>query len=331
MTLRRNRTETPETGSPHPPPEPRSGGQGRASRRRPRILTAILGVLLLLAAVYALLALLARPAPEHPFFAQFQRRPLVMAHQGGDGLWPSNTMYAFEHAVALGVDVLEMDVHSTADDVLVVIHDDTVDRTTDGSGAVHDLTLAEVQALDAGYRWTPDEGQTWPYRGQGIRIPALEEVFAAFPGMPMNIEIKQAQPSIAAPLCRLIRDHDMTERVLVVSFHEQATQEFRDVCPEVVTGTTQNEVIALFALSRPFLEAVYSPAAGAMQVPEYRSGLHVLAPRLVDAAHRRGVEVHAWTINEEEDMQRLIDLGVDGIITDYPGRLLRVLGRPSSQ
>jgi glycerophosphoryl diester phosphodiesterase len=250
-----------------------------------------------------------------------------MAHQGGDGLWPSNTMYAFEHAATLGVDVLEMDVHSTADDVLVVIHDSTVDRTTDGSGAVHGLTLAELQSLDAGYRWTPDEGKTWPYRGQGISIPALEEVFAAFPGMPMNIEIKQAEPSIAAPLCRLIRESDMADRVLVVSFHKESTKEFRDVCPEVVTGTTQNEVITLFALSRLFLEGAYSPAAGAMQVPEYRSGLHVLAPRLVDAAHRRGLEVHAWTINEEEDMRRLIDLGVDGIITDYPDRLLEVLGR----
>ena len=167
----------------------------------------------------------------------------------------------------------------------------------------------------------------WPYRGQGIRVPALEELFAAFPGMPMNIEIKQAEPSIAAPLCRLIRESDMADRVLVVSFHKESTKEFRDVCPEVVTGTTQNEVITLFALSRLFLEGAYSPAAGAMQVPEYRSGLHVLAPRLVDAAHRRGLEVHAWTINEEEDMRRLIDLGVDGIITDYPDRLLEVLGR----
>ncbi|MFN2225086.1 MAG: glycerophosphodiester phosphodiesterase [Anaerolineae bacterium] len=294
---------------------------------RSRLLRVVVIVVVLLVGAYSVAALLARPAAEHPFFAQFEQRPLVMAHQGGDGLWPSNTMYAFERAVALGVDVLEMDVHSTADDVLVVIHDGTVDRTTDGSGAVHDLTLAELQSLDAGYRWTPDEGQTWPYRGQGIRIPALEEVFTAFPGMPMNIEIKQAEPTIAALLCRLIRDYDMADQVLVVSFHEEATKEFRDICPEVVTGTTQNEVIVLFALSRLFLEGAYGPAAGAMQVPEYRSGLHVLAPRLVDAAHRRGLEVHAWTINDEADMRRLIDLGVDGIITDYPDRLLEVLGR----
>ena len=294
---------------------------------RSRLLRIVLTIVALLAVAYAVLALTARPAAERPFFARFEHYPLVMAHQGGNGLWPDNTFYAFERAVALGVDVLEMDVHSTADGVLVVIHDSTVERTTDGSGAVHDFTLAELKALDAGYRWTPDGGQAYPYRGQGITVPALEELFIAFPEMAMNIEIKQAEPSIAADLCRLIREYDMSDQVLVSSFHEEATRAFRGACPEVATGTTQNEVIALFALSRPFLEGAYSPAAAAMQVPEYRSGLHVLAPRLVDAAHKRGLQVHAWTINDEEDMRRLIDLGVDGIITDYPDRLLQVLGR----
>ncbi|MGC9335211.1 MAG: glycerophosphodiester phosphodiesterase [Anaerolineae bacterium] len=287
----------------------------------------LLGLVVLGVIVYAVLALLARPAAQHPFFAQFDGYPLVMAHQGGNGLWPDNTFYAFEQAVALGVDVLEMDVHSTADGALVVIHDRTVDRTTDGSGAVHDLTLAELQALDAAYRWTPDDGGTFPYRGQGITVPTLEELFVAFPGMPMNIEIKQAEPSIAMPLCDLIREYGMADRVLVVSFHEEATKEFRQICPEVVTGTTQNEVITLFALSKPYLEGVYSPAAGAVQVPEYRSGLHVITARFLDAAHNRGLQVHAWTINDEADMRRLVDLGVEGIITDYPDRLLQVLGR----
>ncbi len=287
----------------------------------------LLGLVTLLVIAYAVLASVARRAAEHPFFAQFEEYPLVMAHQGGNGLWPDNTRYAFERAVDLGVDVLEMDIHSTADDVLVVIHDSTVDRTTDGSGAVHDLTLPELQALDAGYRWTPDSGQTWPYRGQGIIVPTLEELFVAFPDMPMNVEIKQAEPSIAVSLCRLIREQGMAEKVLVVSFHEEATQEFRKACPEVVTGATQNEVITIFALSKPFLERVYTPGAGAVQVPEYRSGLHVITPRFVDAAHNRGLQVHAWTINDEADMRRLTDLGVDGIITDYPDRLLQLLGR----
>jgi glycerophosphoryl diester phosphodiesterase len=294
---------------------------------RSKLLKVLLGLAALLIVAYVVLALLARPAAEHPFFAQFERYPLVMAHQGGDGLWPSNTLYAFERAVALGVDVLEMDVHSTADGVLVVIHDSTVDRTTDGTGAVHDLTLAEIKALDAGYDWTPDDGQTYPYRGQGVTVPALEELFGAFPTTPMNIEIKQAEPSIAAPLCQLIRDHSMADKVLIASFHQEAIEQFRRECPEVATSAGQNEVIVLFVLSKVLLEGVYGPDSEAVQVPEYRSGLHVITPRFVDAAHHRNLQVHAWTINETEDMQRMLDLGVDGIITDYPDRLIDLLGR----
>jgi glycerophosphoryl diester phosphodiesterase len=294
---------------------------------RSKWLRILLALVIVLVAVYAVLALLARPAAERPFFGQLQQRPLVMAHRGGRGLWPENTMYAFQHAVGLGVDVLEMDIHSTADGVLVVMHDDTVDRTTDGTGPIHSFTLDELKALDAGYNWSPDDGQTFPYRGQGITVPTVEEVFTAFPTMPMNIEIKQAEPSLAAPFCQLIRDYGMADRVLVASFLKDAMEEFRRECPKVATATGESEVVTLFVLSKAFLEAVYPPAAQAVQVPEYQGSLHVLTPRFVDAAHQRHLEVHAWTINEVEDMQRLIDLEVDGIITDYPDRLMKLLGR----
>ena len=294
---------------------------------RTKWLWVLLGVLAVLAAAYAITALLARPAAEYPFFAQFEQRPLVMAHRGGRALWPENTIYAFERAVELGVDVLEMDIHTTADGVPVVMHDDTVDRTTNGSGPIHSLTLEELKELDAGYDWSPDDGQTFPHRGQGITVPTLEEVFAAFPNVPLNIEIKQEEPSLVAPFCQLIREHDMVERVLVASFHEETIDEFRTTCPDVATSTSTSETVVLFVLSRLFLEATYGAPAEAAQVPEYRSGLHVLAPRFIDAAHNRGLEVHAWTINEGDDMQRMVSLGVDGIITDYPDRLLELLGR----
>ena len=227
----------------------------------------------------------------------------------------------------MGVDVLEMDMHSTADGVLVLMHDDTVDRTTDGAGPVNGLTLDELKALDAGYDWSLDDGVTFPYRGQSITVPTVEEVFAAYPTMPMNIEIKQAEPSITKPFCQLIREYGMADKVLVASFHQETMNEFRLECPEVATATGEREVIVLFVLSKIYLDATYSPASQAMQVPEYRSGLHVLTPRMVAAAHSRGLDVHAWTINDVEDMQRLIDLGVDGIITDYPDRLMDLLGR----
>jgi glycerophosphoryl diester phosphodiesterase len=287
----------------------------------------LLGVLAALAAVYAIAALCAQPAAEYPFFAQFEQRPLVMAHRGGRGLWPENTLYAFEHAVELGVDVLEMDIHTTADGVPVVMHDDTVDRTTNGSGPIHSFTLEELKGLDAGYDWSSDDGQTFPYRSQGITVPTLEEVFTTFPDIPLNIEIKQEEPSMVAPFCQLLREHDLGDHVLVASFHEGTIDEFRATCPEVATAAGTSEIVTLFALSRVFLEATYGAPANAAQVPEYRSGLHVLAPRFVDAAHNRNLEVHAWTINEEEDLRRMIALGVDGIITDYPDRLLALLGR----
>jgi glycerophosphoryl diester phosphodiesterase len=294
---------------------------------RTKWLWILLGVLAALAAVYAIFALLARPAAEHPFFAQLEQRPLVMAHRGGRGLWPENTLYAFERAAEMGVDVLEMDIHTTADGALVVMHDDTVDRTTNGSGPILSFTLDELKGLDAGYTWSPDDGQTFPFRGQGITVPTVEEVFAAFPGVPLNIEIKQEEPSMVASFCQLIRDHDLADQVLVASFHEETMAEFRQECPEVATSIGTMETVSLFILSKIFLEATYGAPAEAAQVPEYRSGLHVLAPRFIDAAHNRNLEVHAWTINEEDDLQRMIALGVDGIITDYPDRLLTLLDR----
>lgn len=294
---------------------------------RSKWLTIVLSIMAVLAAAYAIAALVARPAAGRPFFAQSEQRPLVMAHQGGKGLRPENTLYAFERAVELGVDVLEMDIHTTADGVPVVMHDDTVDDTTNGSGPLLSFTLEELKELDAGYHWSPDGGQTFPYRDQGIRVPTLEEVFAAFPGMPMNIEIKQAEPSMVAPLCQLIREHDMADKVLIASFHDEAIAEFREACPEVATSTGRSETTVLFVLSKLFLETTYGPPADAAQVPEYEGSLHVLTPRFVAAAHNRGLEVHAWTINDEGDMQRMIALGVDGIITDYPDRLLALLER----
>jgi glycerophosphoryl diester phosphodiesterase len=187
------------------------------------------------------MVMLAQPADDCPACLRDLPRPLVMAHQGGEELWPSNTMYAFERAVALGVVVLEMDLHVTADGALVLIHDETVDRTTDGTGVVEQMTLAEVKALDAGHYWTADGGQTFPFRGQGITIATLEELFQTFPDMPMNIEIKLVENTpIVEPFCQLIRQYGKQDQILVASFHEDAMAEFRAVCPEVATSTSQN-------------------------------------------------------------------------------------------
>jgi len=292
-----------------------------------RIWRILFAVVIVLIVLVGLLLVLAEPAQPHAFFAEGPPRPWVIAHQGGDGLWPGDTLFAFENAADLGVDILEMDMHSTADGVLVMMHDATVDRTTDGSGPINGMTLAQLKELDAGYDWTSDDGQSYPFRGQGITVPTLDEVFSAFPDMRFNIEIKQAEPSITRPFCQKIREYGVTDQVLVASFSQPVMDEFRQVCPQVATSAGETEVIQLFALSKVFLEGVLSPGYQAVQVPEERSGLRVLAPRFVGAASNRDLEVHAWTINETDDMRRLLELGLDGIITDRPDRLLELLGR----
>ena len=271
--------------------------------------------------------LFARPSADHPYFAQDKNRPLLMAHRGGAGLWPENTLYGFKRAVDLGADVLETEVRRTGDGVLVLIHDSTVDRTTNGTGPINALTLAEAKTLDAGFNWSSDGGRTFPFRGRGIKVPALEEVFTAFPNMRVNIDIKQVEPSLVAQLCTMIQSFDMADRVMVASFNSRVIKEFRRECSQVATSLSAREVKLFYVMNFVFLGGAYRTAAHALQVPEYQGKLRVLTQRFIDAAHNLNLKVHAWTINETGDMRRLLNLGVDGIITDYPDRLITLLGR----
>ena len=252
---------------------------------------------------------------------------MVIAHQGGEWLRPSNTLVAFDHAVELGVDVLEMDIHQTQDGAIVLMHDATVDRTTDGSGAIKEMSLDEIRALDAGYYWTDDDGATYPYRGQGIQVPTLEEIFQSYPDMRMNIEIKQETPSMVRPFCNLIHDYNMQDKILVATFHQATMNEFRDVCPDVITSMVEPEIQLFFGLNVAYLGALFQAPGAAFQVPLTSSlpiigEVDVVTERFVRVAHSHNIQVHAWTINETAEMERLIELGVDGIITDRPDRLL---------
>ena len=265
-------------------------------------------------------------ADLHPYYQGIER-PLVIAHQGGDGLWPGNTMYAFEHADELGVDVLEMDLHVTKDDQLVLIHDETVDRTTDGTGDVGSMTLAELKQLDAAYDWSLDEGQTFPFRSQGITIPTLEEVFQTFPDKHMTIEIKMTNALMAKPFCELIRQYNMQDKVLVASFYDKRMREFRKENSEVATSSARGETTQFVLLTKGFLGRLYSPKFFALQVPEESNGITVMTEAFVRAAHERGLAVEPWTIDDPEQMRQYIDWGVDGIITDRPDLMLEILGR----
>ena len=262
----------------------------------------------------------------HSVFRQFRWE--VIAHQGGNHLWPDNTMVAFEGAAALGVDVLEMDVHQTADGAIVVIHDHTVDRTTDGTGTVWEMTLAEINSLDAAYRWPHHlETQEYPYRGAGVTIPTLEEVLHRFPDMPMVIEIKQKDPPMVDDFGALLRRFDRAANTVVASFHPEVISEFRQKFPEFATAGVEPEVRRFYVLNSIFLGGIYRPTMDALQVPERFGRLRVIKPRFVRVARRKGLAVHVWTVNRREDMERILETGVDGIMTDRPDLLLDVLGR----
>ena len=262
---------------------------------------------------------------DHPFFAQGKNRPEVIAHQGGKGQWPGETLHAFEQATKIGADVLELDIRSTKDDQLVLMHNETVDATTNGKGRVRQFTLKELKKLDAGYRWTADGGRSFPFRGKNITVPTLEEVFEKFSDKRMNIEIKQSEPSLVEPLCEMIEKHKRVEKVLVASFSDRVSKQFRARCPKVATSAAQQEFSRFHLGHNDFGSAGSKPDC--LQVKDQVLAIRVITRRLVERAHRLNLPVHVWTVNDIEGMQRMIALNVDGIITDFPGPLLALLER----
>ena len=227
--------------------------------------------------------------------------PLVIAHQGGDGVWPGDTMFAFEQAVAIGSDVLEMDAHITKDGEIVLMHDETVDDTTDGTGLIEDMTLAEIKQLDAAYDWSLDNGQTFPYRGQKIQVPTLRELFEKFPDMRYLIEIKLTKNPMAQPFCDLIREYDMQEKVIVGSFHDEAMAQFRATCPEIATSGSRGEVTTYVILGKLFLGGFVMPEYQSLQVPWERSeskGIPIMTERFIREAHAKNLHVEPWTVND---------------------------------
>jgi glycerophosphoryl diester phosphodiesterase len=265
------------------------------------------------------------PAMNRTFFSQLNKRPLVIAHRGGAGLFPENTLHAFQESWKLGVDVLEMDIHETADGQLVVFHDRTVDRTTDGAGKIGEKTLEEVKRLNAGFNFTIDGGQTFPFRAAKITVPTLKEVFEALPDGRFNIEMKPESATIAASLCGLIRDHKLSEKVIVASVGQTNLDNFRRECPEVATSASASEITGFFASYQTGLTESFTPPMSTLQTLKKLGGMQIISREFVETAHKRNLQVHVWTINQPEEMRDLIETGVDGIMTDYPDRLLNLL------
>ncbi len=274
------------------------------------------------------------------------RRPLNIAHAGGDLEAPHETRYAYGRAVAVGADMLELDIRLSADRQVMVVHDDTVDRTTDGTGAVASMTAAELQALDNAYWFVPGcwschdrpasdyafrgvrTGAVAPplgYRPDDFAIPTLRQIFERFPDRLLDIEIKDGPDGLAAAdaLAALIEEYGAADRVVVVSFDDTILDHFKEVAPGIDTspglGTTTN----WFATRGPL------PGATSLQVPPTYSGIEVVTPQFVADAHAQDLAVYVWFNGDDDDTtasyESLLDMGVDGFITGKPKLLQQTL------
>jgi glycerophosphoryl diester phosphodiesterase len=210
--------------------------------------------------------------------------------------------------------------------VVVVFHDETLERTTDGTGPLRALPLAGLKSLDAGHRFRAPDG-TFPYRDRGLRIPTLAELLEAFPGVPLNIEIKQAAPAIEPAVLAVLDRFGARERVLLAAEDATIMARIRAAAPDVLTSFSAAEVATFVLGLRAGTPVRERPAGIALQVPPSFGDTQIVTPESVAAAHALGLEVHVWTINEESEMDALLDLGVDGLMTDLPTRAAAVLRR----
>ncbi|MFK7986821.1 MAG: glycerophosphodiester phosphodiesterase [Sandaracinaceae bacterium] len=251
--------------------------------------------------------------------------PAAFAHRGGLAVWPENTLVAFEGAIALGYRYIETDLHMTRDGAIVCAHDPTLMRCTDGAGRVFDLTLDELRTLDAGYRFTADGGETHPFRGKGVTIPTLEEALALHPELKLNVEIKQREPAMEAALWDEIERLDAHDRLLVAAEQDSLVHRFRGLRGTSMPTSPGTRGVARFWLGvRSGLHRFDRYPFDALQVPVHFQGIPIVTPAFIEAAHGHGIQVHVWTINDTDEMHRLLELGVDVLMTDYPARLADV-------
>lgn len=266
------------------------------------------------------------------------RRIIAFAHQGGSFEGPSSTLHAIRSALDAGATAIELDVHATKDRTIVVSHDETVDATTGHSGVIAELDLSQLAEMDNAFWWQPGATVTpggspedYPFRGcapndRNFSIVTLEEVVRAFPSVLLNLDIKRCDPEVEPYEELLANELQRLERrdsVIVASFHDSAIQRFRAIAPGVATSAATGETAA-FYFSHLEEAPVVAPVR-AFQVPATFDGIEVVTERFVDVAHQHGVAVHVWTVNRRDEMDRLIDLGVDGIITDTPTPLATLL------
>lgn len=239
----------------------------------------------------------------------------VFAHRGGAALAPENTFAAFDNALALGADGLELDVRLSSDDVVVVHHDAQLDRTTNAAGYVGARTAHELAGVDAGFRFGPTEG--YPARGKGIGVPRLRDVLSRYRDVPIIIEMKGNSTALARATVDDVRAAGAIDRVCLGGFETRTLRAARSCECAIVTGASREET--RWALYRSWIGwTKRSVPYQMLQVPEFADRTQLVSPRLIRAAHEAGLLVQIWTVNDADDIRRLLDWGADGVITDRP-------------
>lgn len=250
--------------------------------------------------------------------------PRVVAHRGDSANYPENTLPAFLSAVKMGIDVIETDVHLSKDGVLVIWHDPTLERNTDGTGTIESHTYDELRRFDAGYTFTKDGGKTYPYRGKGIKLCTLDEALKACPNERFNIDLKSSNVAIVDEYIRVIRENGAEGRVNCASFHLKNLKLVRKKAPDLLTSITTLEVIPLLIRQKTHTLPGRFKRKIIFQIPKEQWGIKVVTPSFVDDMHRRGAVVMVWTINDEKTMRELFSMGVDSVMTDDPALVIKV-------
>jgi glycerophosphoryl diester phosphodiesterase len=260
----------------------------------------------------------------HPFLAGLIPT-LHIAHRGGAGLAPENTMAAFRNAVAFRTDMLELDLQVTGDGVLVCSHDDTLERCTDAEGPLDGRTFAELAGIDAGYRFTPDGGQTFPFRGQGLRVPALREVLEAFPGLRLNLDIKGTASGLETLLAQELRKAGAAARCCVGSEDDAMALRILEAIPEAIHFYPRDALTHAVLRLKSGARLPADDPFRVMDLPLHHEGRRVVDFALCEAARAEGRWVNVWTVDDPNEMRRLVADGAGGIMTDRPDLLRQVL------
>jgi glycerophosphoryl diester phosphodiesterase len=239
------------------------------------------------------------------------------AHRGLSSVFPENTKESFQAAIDAGADVIESDVRLTKDGEVVLFHDESAQRVTGTNLIIAEARCSQIQNLDAGNMFSPDNGKTFPFRGRGFKILTLNDALSAFPKTKFNIDLKDKNPLLAEKFCRIINDADAEDRVLAGSFHPDMVRMVRKILPGMATAFTSGEVLRFILLSRTgLLFAKKSFCGDALQLPEYGAGMRIVTPSLIREVHSKGLKIYVWTINDPKHAQKLKNDGIDGIFSD---------------